>query len=286
LDALSTEDEGRDAGQSTPDVSPTSSRPASPPPGVHLPVYAHMPGILNLEPVPSEQAVLEAAMHAGFNAGVWTAIAMMDQQPQHMPANPVTYQPQEAHMGQMPLFFEADTTPFALPRKHEQPRAVIGNSRPFVNTSSNSSDAGTVVSRASKAVGESKQPCRVIWCDHRAFKETSGARRAQLERVCGTIVKTHKTAENCIRFFRKKQHVQGRRPCVLLVSWGNAPALLSYLKSAPDFSAKVVVLCDDRSCRKNEGTDQLVAQFPFIEKIATTWEEAVESACNAVAASR
>ena len=62
--------------------------------------------------------------------------------------------------------------------------------------------------------------------------------------------------------------------------------MLAYLKSAPNVSAKVVVLCDARSGSKNERADQLVAQFPFIEKIATTWEEAVESACNAVAASR
>jgi len=71
---------------------------------------------------------------------------------------------------------------------------------------------------------------------------------------------------------------------VLLVSWANAPALLEYLKEAQHISAKVVVLCDARSCRKTETADQLAVQFPFVEKIATTWEEAVESACNAVAA--
>jgi hypothetical protein len=223
----------------------------------------------------SGQTVLAAAMHAGFNAGLWTAMTMQDQP--HMPINPVAFQPQGAHMGQMPLFFEARNTPFAFPRQFEQPRAVIRESSPG-NVSSNSSDAGTV------ATCEPKQPCHLIWCDHRAFKETSGALKEQLERGCGATVKTHKTAENCIRLFRKKQRAQGRPPCVLLVSWANAPALLSYLADAPQVNAKVVVLCDARSCRKNESADQLVAQFPFIEKIAATWEEAVESACNAVAA--
>merc|ERR1711862_382350 len=107
----------------------------------------------------------------------------------------------------------------------------------------------------------------------------------QLERGSGATVKTHKTAENCIRLFRKKQRAQGRPPCVLLVSWANAPALLSYLSESENVAAKVVVLCDSRSCRKNE-SEQLSAQFPFVEKIVTTWDEAVESACNAVAAFR
>lgn len=145
------------------------------------------------------------------------------------------------------------------------------------------SDAGTAVSGVSKS-GESKQACHLIWCDHRAFKDTSSELKDELERVCGTTVKTHKTAENCIRLFRKKQRAQGRPPCVLLVSWANAPALLGYLQEAQHISCKVVVLCDARSCRKNESADQLIVQFPFVEKIATTWEEAVESACNAVAA--
>jgi len=109
--------------------------------------------------------------------------------------------------------------------------------------------------------------------------------REELETKAGMTVKTHKTAENCIRLFRKKQRAQGRPPCVLLASWANAPALLSYLAESTHVSAKVVVLCDARSCRKHESADELMHEFPFIERIATTWEEAVESACNAVAAS-
>merc|ERR1712137_711667 len=101
--------------------------------------------------------------------------------------------------------------------------------------------------------------------------------REELETKAGMTVKTHKTAENCIRLFRKKQRAQGRPPCVILASWANAPALLSYLAEAPHVNAKVVVLCDARSCRKNESADQLAAQFPFVDSIVTTWEEALES---------
>merc|ERR1712137_1343160 len=110
--------------------------------------------------------------------------------------------------------------------------------------------------------------------------------REELETKAGMTVKTHKTAENCIRLFRKKQRAQGRPPCVLLVSWANAPALLSYLAEASHVSAKVVVLQDGRSRQTKEGFDQLTSQFSFIERVAATWEEAVESVCNAVASFR
>merc|ERR1712014_391432 len=133
-------------------------------------------------------------------------------------------------------------------------------------------------------MGESKSTCHLIWCDHRAFKDSSSQLKQQLEACSGAPVKTHKTADNCIRLFRKKQRAQGRPPCVILVSWTNAPALLEYLAEANHVTAKVVVLCDARSCRKNESADELAAQFPFISKIATTWDEAVESACRCVAA--
>merc|ERR1711976_337414 len=137
----------------------------------------------------------------------------------------------------------------------------------------NSSDAGTVVSKSS---------CHLIWCDHRAFKETSSTLKDQLESKANAQAKTHKTAENCIRLFRKKQRAQGRPPCVILASWANAPGLLQYLADAKHVAAKVVVLCDARSCRKTESIDQLCVDFPFIEKIATTWEAAVEATSSAV----
>jgi len=184
------------------------------------------------------------------------------------------------HMGQMPFFFEARNTPFVFP-SHEQlrcpPQTMARELSPVDQQFSTSNEAGTVANGV-------KQACHFIWCDHRAFKDTAGALKDQLEQGSGVTVKTHKTAENCIRLFRKKQRAQGRPPCVILVSWANAPALLSYLAEADHVSTQVIVLCDARSCRKNESAEQLAAQFPFISKIATTWDEAVESACKSVAA--
>merc|ERR1712048_821234 len=136
-----------------------------------------------------------------------------------------------------------------------QPQAACDLS-PVGQHSSNSSEAG------------GKQACHFIWCDHRAFKDTASTLKNQLEACSGVAVKTHKTADNCIRLFRKKQRAQGRPPCVILVSWANAPALLQYLSEATHVTAKVVVLCDARSCRKSDSVDQLFARFPFIENIA------------------
>lgn len=257
-DVASTEDEWSE-GISTPDMSPATSRAASPAPGACSPMYARFGQLPKLEP--SGQGALTAAMHAGFNAGVLTAMAMKEQ---HCMLVNAAFCPQRTRLRQTPLLFE--THPSSGPRQ-------AAETSPFDQTS----DAGTVVSGA-------KQSCHFIWCDHRAFKESSGALKDQLESRSGASVKTHKTAENCIRLFRKKQRAQGRPPCVVLVSWANAPALLSYLAEGQHVAAKVVVLCDARSCRKNESAEELAVQFPFIEKITITWEEAVESACNAVAA--
>lgn len=279
LDTVSTEDEGSDGGRSTLEVSPATSREASPSPGEFSPVYANMVRVPKVEPVRPAHLFMAPTLH-GYCAN-WNAMAMQDHSQQYMSA---TYQTQQAHTGHLPLFFEAHKTPFAPQMQFEQPRACAREASPFGNMSSNLSDAGTAVSGISKN-DESKQPCHLIWCDHRAFKDTSSALKEQLEKGSGVTVKTHKTAENCIRLFRKKQRAQGRPPCVLLVSWANAPALLSYLsEEAQQISVKVVVLCDTRCCRKNENADQLAVQFPFVEKIVTSWEEAVESACNAVAA--
>lgn len=173
----------------------------------------------------------------------------------------------------MPLFFEARNTPFAFSQA-EQKKLPIREASPHGQHSSNSSDDGA----------SGTKPAHLIWCDHRAFKETSSTLKDQLEHAAGVTVKTHKTAENCIRLFRKKQRAQGRPPCVILVSWANSLALLQYLAEAQHVTAKVVVLCDARSCRKAESIDQLSVDFPFIEKIATTWEAAVEATSSAVLA--
>jgi len=233
-------------------------------------MYANMSQLSKLESqLTTSPTVLAAAMHAGFNAGLWTAMSQQTGVPQ------ASYRPQGTNVRQMPLFFEAHKTPFAFPQA-EQSRLPAREHSPNGHHSSNSSDAGTVASGARSA--------HLIWCDHRAFKETSSALKDQLESAAGVCVKTHKTAENCIRLFRKKQRAQGRPPCVILVSWANAPGLLQYLADAKHVTAKVVVLCDARSCRKSESVDQLCTDFPFIEKVATTWESAVEAASNAVSA--
>lgn len=139
----------------------------------------------------------------------------------------------------------------------------------------------------SKVTAESNSACHLIWCDHRAFKDSSAQLKQQLEARSGAAVKTHKTADNCIRLFRKKQRAQGRPPCVILVSWTNAPALLQYLKEAGSHvNAKVVVLCDARSCRKGDSVDDFSASYPNLWSVATTWEDALESVCNAVADSK
>jgi len=265
---LSTADEETDPGLSTPEISPATSRATSPAPGSRSPMYANITQLPKLEQHCQQmpQTVFAAALHAGFNAGLWTALSQQQQQQQPHP-----YCIQGANVGQRPLFFEPSKSLLAFPQT-EQARSLVREPSPFEQHSSNSSDAGTVAKAA-----------HLIWCDHRAFKDTSSTLKQQLESRCGSSVKTHKTAENCIRLFRKKQRAQGRPPCVILVSWANAPGLLQYLSEATHVSAKVVVLCDARSCRKNESADQLAAQFPFIYKIETTWEAAVESACQAVA---
>lgn len=280
-EGISTEDEDSE-GISTPEVSPTSSRAGSPL-GSRSPMYAGESQFPNQ----SGQNVFTAAMHAGFNAGLFTAMAMKEPQQQQqqqaqrqMPLGSAPYR-QGVRMGQMPFYFEALNPPFAFSKHMEKPlqhpAARAQEPSPVGQHSSNSSESG--------AASHNKQPCHFIWCDHRAFKDTASTLKAQLEAGSGAVVKTHKTAENCIRLFRKKQRAQGRPPCVILVSWANAPALLSYLAECDHILAKVVVLCDARSCRKNESAEQLVAQYPFIEKVVTTWDEAVESACNCVAAS-
>jgi len=256
-EVVSTEDEGSE-GISTPSMSRASSRDPSPRAGSTSPTYV-------------------SAMHASFTAGMFTAMAMKNHHmtQQQMPVGLTPLYSSGVHMGQMP-FFQARNTPFVF-ASQDPIRSPPCESSPIGQHSSDSSDAGDIVNGV-------KQACHFIWCDHRAFKDTASSLKGQLERESGVTVKTHKTAENCIRLFRKKQRAQGRPPCVILVSWTNAPALLSYLAEAEHVSAQVIVLCDARSCRTNENADELVAQFPFISKIATTWDEAVESACESVAA--
>merc|ERR1711939_580077 len=136
----------------------------------------------------------------------------------------------------------------------------------------------------SSDISEPKSACHLIWCDHRAFKDSSSQLKQQLEACSGAPVKTHKTADNCIRLFRKKQRAQGRPPCVILVSWTNAPALLQYLsESGSHVNAKVVVLRDARSCRKGDTVSDFSTSHLNLWSVATSWEEALDSIRSAIA---
>lgn len=126
------------------------------------------------------------------------------------------------------------------------------------------------------------KPCHLIWCDHRAFKDTSAGMKEQLQNETNVSVKTHRTAENCLRLLRKKRNAQGRPPCVFLVSWANAPELLAYLSEDDHVIAKVVVFCDARGGRRHDAGDALLHQYPCIQKIATSWPEAVQAVRQAV----
>jgi hypothetical protein len=128
-----------------------------------------------------------------------------------------------------------------------------------------------------------KTGCHLIWCDHRAFKDSSIVLRDELELKTGAPVKTHKTADNCIRLFRKKQRAQGRPPCVILVSAANALALLDYLGGAgAHVTARVIILCDARTSKRAE-TMQDFTSLPQFSTVVNSWEDAVAAVCAAVA---
>merc|ERR1712151_252389 len=94
--------------------------------------------------------------------------------------------------------------------------------------------------------------------------------------------KSHKTAEKCIRLLQKKRRsrekVNTRLVTIFLVSWANAPALVQYLAEAPHVCTKAVVLCDMCGYRVRESAERWAKQYPFVERIAGTWTEAVEAA--------
>lgn len=274
FDVLSTEDEGSDGVMSTPEASPASSRAASPEPTSRR----HLGDVAFL-PIPKNHHLPQMITAPVFNSNFHQSVAQM----------PTAYAPFQVHPGQMPIMLnplqcaDARNTSAMLvcsasanatiPSLTPSPRG------PQDGQSSCSSDAGTV---SSIRANDSRSACHLIWCDHRAFKESSSTLKEQLEEESGLQVKTHKTAENCIRLFRKKQRAQGRPPCVILASWANAPALLAYLDEAEHVWAKVVVLCDARSCRRTESADQIMGQYPHIYKVATTWQDAVDAVSHAV----
>jgi len=232
-----------------------------------------------------EESALAAAMHAGFNAGVMAAMSMKsaDQHmflpnhniaqaaPTRMPPGPSRGRPQLS-AAQLGMLGAAPSRP-----AHKG----ISSSASDTGTSTTVGSNGPAEARASSPAQAAA--CHVVWCDHRAFKETSSGLKAQLEAEVQLPVKAHKSAENVIRLLRKKQRAQGRPPCVFIVSWANAGALLPFLNEFQQVSAKVVVLCDARGGRRQDGSEEMFNQYSFVEKVATNWTEAVHAAGKAVA---
>lgn len=99
-------------------------------------------------------------------------------------------------------------------------------------------------------------------------------------------MKAHKTAEKCIRLLQKKQHwrekPQAQPPRVFLVSWANAPVLVPYLTQSLSPTSKVVVLCDQCRTRGLDAAYGWAKQFAMVEKVAQSWEDAIEAVKHAV----
>jgi len=222
--------------------------------------------------MPQHDTALSAAIQAGFNAGMQTALSMR--------ANPTLLQQHHGRNWQQPS--RKDFPGHGRGRQFDQ-GSKLRTSTPPGQPSSGASDASTSISLLSAATPSlSKTPCHLIWCDNRAFKEASAPQRQELEDETGASVKAHKSAENCIRLLRKKQNAQGRPPCVILVSWANAGALLPFLNECTNINVKVVVLCESAS-RKRDGLDSLSSRYPFVEKVVFQWADAVQAVGLAVA---
>lgn len=215
---------------------------------------------------------LSAAIQAGFNAGIQAALTMR--------TNPTLLQQHHGRDWQQPS--RKDFACLGRGRQFDQDSKLRTHTPPG-QPSSGASDASTSVSIPSVALPSlSGGPCHLIWCDNRAFKETAAPQRQELEDETGTSVKAHKSAENCIRLLRKKQNAQGRPPCVILVSWANAGALLPFLNECTNINAKVIVLSESAS-RKKDGLDSLGSRYPFVEKVVFQWADAVQAVGLAVA---
>lgn len=215
---------------------------------------------------------LSAAIQAGFNAGIQAALTMR--------TNPTLLQHHHGRDWQQPS--RKDFAGLGRGRQFDQDSKVRTRTPPG-QPSSGASDASTSVSNPSVVMpSPSGAACHLIWCDNRAFKEASAPQRQELEDETGAAVKAHKTAENCIRLLRKKQNAQGRPPCVILVSWANAGALLPFLNECTNVNAKVIVLSESAS-RKKDGLDSLRSRYPFVEKVVFQWADAVKAVGLAVA---
>lgn len=241
-------------------------------------------------PTNDSSNALAAAMQAGFSAGLMAAMSLSGPNSGSAPV-PVSRGTHLApHSGlstrSVQIHEAADQTRKPRGRQEAKLRATTPPGQYSSNVSEASTTIGSAASRTAPSPVppmSSNLPCHLIWCDNRAFKETSGIQRQQLEHETNLPVKAHKSAENCIRLLRKKQNAQGRPPCVILVSWTNAGALLPYLNEATHVSVKVVVLRDSQKSRTQDTVEQLMLKYPCVERVVSSWPDAVHAVGMAAA---
>lgn len=158
-----------------------------------------------------------------------------------------------------------------LRRQGDQVQRSLGDTALQEDTESISSES---------ACGKSAL-CQVIWCDQRAFKTASAPLKASLEDRIGQSVKAHKSADKCLRFLRKKQHVQGRPPCVFLLSFSNAPQLLEQFDTLQHLVKGVVVLVDRSRNTVEEAREKLGGLYRHAIFVSS-WPEAADAVHSAV----
>jgi len=123
---------------------------------------------------------------------------------------------------------------------------------------------------------------QVFWIDPRGFKETD--LKDELEAQMHVPVKCYRTADMCMRLLRKRQGAPSKTNAfrIFLVSWSNAPALVSFLNEENHLHSKVVILCDTCGSKGSGRASAFVEQHPSVE-LAYTWPQAVSIASRLVA---
>jgi len=129
--------------------------------------------------------------------------------------------------------------------------------------------------------------CQIFWCDKRAFEEAGCVLKDELETKLRLPVTVHKTADKCIRLLQKeqrwKEQPQDQPRRVFLVSWANAPVLAPYLAQSLGGTTKLVVLCDTCRGRVLNVANGWAQQFSMVDKVTTSWREAIDAVTQAVA---
>lgn len=170
-------------------------------------------------------------------------------------------------------------------RDEEDSQATLAQGQVAAHSDMSTAAGSTATSRVSSPIGaDSLTDCYFVWCDSRAFRESSHKMKADLEKAVGVSVKTHKAADKALRPLKKRGPMPRQSFYMFLSSWSCAKTLLDYLQEAPpSVQAQVIVLCD--RCRGADlvAVERLVAHSNGMAQIARTWEEGV-AAFAAVAA--